>query len=311
MAGTELTRENIRGLLPPRPENGHKGTFGHLFVLAGSRGFTGAAKLVCRAAERSGVGLVTVGVPYPLGDIIAAALTETMSLRLPATDAESFSREALEPALQFAADKQAVVLGPGVSRDPETVAFVLDFARESPVPLVIDADGLNALSKRPTALQDIGRPCILTPHPGEMARLTGLSTAGIQKDREGAAKRLAEASAAFPSLSPSLLPETRNPKPGCVVVLKGYRTVIAAPDGRTAVNPTGNSGLASGGTGDVLAGLLGGLLAQGMAPYEAACLGVYLHGLAGDLAAEQFTARGMTAGDVIAALPQAWRALEG
>ena len=286
----ELTREYLRAHLPERPEQGHKGSFGHLFVLAGSRGVTGAAKLACEAAGRSGVGLVTLGVPRTLGDAMAASLLETMSLPLPATDAESLSFAALEPALQFAADKQAVALGPGLSRHPETTAFVHAFVARCTAPMIVDADGLNALSERPETLTAIQAPCILTPHPGEMARLTASTTAEVQRDREASARRLANSSR-------------------CVVVLKGHHTLIAGPDERLAVNLTGNNGLAKGGTGDVLAGLLGGLLAQGLPPFDAACLGVYLHGLAGDLAAARFTARGMTAGDVIALLPDAWRTI--
>jgi len=289
---TSLTLDGLRAVLPNRPEAGHKGIFGHLFVLAGSRGFTGAAKLVCEAACRSGVGLVTLGIPYPLGDIIACALTEAMSLRLPSTDGESLAHEGLDQALAFAADKQAVVLGPGLSRHPGTIAFVQDFLPHCPTPLLVDADGLNALSEHPELLHEVRRPCILTPHPGEMARLLGGSTAAVQADREGTAKAFAM-------------------QYGCGVVLKGHGTVIAAPDGRLAVNPTGNSGLASGGTGDVLAGLIGGLLAQGMLAFDAACLGVYLHGLAADIVAERASKRGMIARDVIRALPEAWRRIEG
>lgn len=289
---TSLTLDGLRAVLPDRPESGHKGIFGHLFVLAGSRGFTGAAKLVCEAACRSGVGLVTLGIPYPLGDIIASALTEAMSLRLPSTDIESLAHEGLDQVLAFAADKQAVVLGPGLSRHPDTIAFVQDFLPHCPTPLLVDADGLNALSEHPELLHEVQRPCLLTPHPGEMARLLGGSTAAVQADREGVAKAFAM-------------------QYGCGVVLKGHATVIAAPDGRTAINPTGNSGLATGGTGDVLAGLVGGLLAQGMQAFDAACLGVYLHGLAADIVAERTSPRGMIARDVILALPEAWRRIEG
>ncbi len=288
---TELTKEQVKALVPLRPEDGHKGTFGHLFVLAGSRGFTGAAKLTCEAAGRSGVGLVTVGVPHPLGDVVAAGLTEAMSLRLRATQGESFSQEALEPALDFAANKDAAVLGPGISQHSDTAAFVHGFVARCPVPFLVDADGLNALSDNPSVIEKAVAPCVLTPHPGEMARLTSANTRDVQADRVGIAARFASAR-------------------GCVVVLKGHRTVIAAPDGRAVLNPTGNEGMATGGTGDVLSGLVGGLLAQGMDAFEAACLGVYVHGLAGDFAAERFTARGMVAGDVVHALPDAWKALQ-
>ncbi|HOE67403.1 MAG TPA: NAD(P)H-hydrate dehydratase [Candidatus Hydrogenedentes bacterium] len=286
-----LSPDQMRALLPERPASGHKGTFGHLFVLAGSRGFTGAAKLTAMAAARSGAGLVTVGVPRPLADVIAAGLLEPMSLPLPATEMESFAYAALEPALAFAADKQAVAMGPGLSPHPGTQRFAIEFTRRCPVPLLIDADGLNALVSDLGALDAAPAPRILTPHPGEMARLTGCSTQEIQDAREETAREFAASHR-------------------CVVVLKGHGTVIADPSGETRINPTGNSGMATGGAGDVLSGLIGGLLAQGMAAFPAALLGAYLHGLAGDLAAQRKTERALIARDLIKSLPKAWRALE-
>jgi len=288
---TEIDIALARGLVPQRPADGHKGTFGHVFVLAGSRGFTGAAKMACEAAARSGAGLVTAGVPRPLADVVAASLIETMSLPLPATDAESFALDALAPALEFAGTKQAVVLGPGLSQHADTRAFVVEFLRQCTVPTLVDADGLNALSADPAALDTQAGSRVLTPHPGEMARLIGGKSSDVQRDREGAARAFAE-------------------HHGCALVLKGHRTVVADPDGDVRVNTTGNSGLASGGTGDVLSGLVGGLMAQGMAGFDAATLGVYLHGLAGDLAAQAKTERGMIASDVIDAIPAAWRVVE-
>lgn len=287
----ELKQDTVSAWIPTRPEDGHKGTFGHVFVLAGSRGFTGAAKLACEAAARSGAGLVTLGIPHPLADIFAISLTEIMSLRLPSTESETLAAEAVETALKFAHEKQAILIGPGLSRNPETAQFVLDFLPHAPAPLVIDADALNALSEQPSLLQDIRSDCILTPHPGEMARLTELSTQEIGQNREQVAIEYAQ---------------TWN----CVVVLKGHGTVIAGPDGQCALNTTGNHGLGTGGTGDILAGLIAGLLAQGIPAFKAAALGVYLHGLAGDIAAEQYSARAMLAGDVLRTLPEAWKRLE-
>lgn len=280
-----------RGLLPKRPPDAHKGTFGHVFIVAGSRGFTGAAKLACDAAARSGVGLVTAGVPRPLADIVASALVEPMSLLLPATEAESLALEALGPALKFAEGKNAVVLGPGLSQHPATCEFALEFIRQCPVPMLVDADGLNALSRDLSALRGTPSERVLTPHPGEMSRLSGIATKDIQADREGVAARFAN-------------------EHHCVVALKGHRTVIADPDGSVYVNSTGNDGLATGGTGDVLAGLIGGLMAQGLCVRDAAILGVYVHGCAGDLAAIKKTARGMVASDVLAEIPEVWRRLE-
>ena len=287
----ELTLESVRTLLPDRPESGHKGSFGHLFVLAGSRTFTGAAKLCAEAASRSGVGLVTLGIPYPLGSIVATGLLEVMCLRLPATESESFARDAIEPAIRFAAGKEAVVLGPGLSQHFETISFVHDFIRLHARPLLLDADALNAISDNPAILVEHQGGCLITPHPGEMARLLAISTAEVQADRAGCARAFAR-------------------EHGVTVALKGHQTVVADPEGRIALNTTGNNGLGSGGTGDVLAGLIGGLLAQGLSPWDAARLGVCLHGHAGDLAAEAMSARGMIARDLIASLPQAWRAIE-
>ncbi len=286
----------ISALLPARPEEGHKGIFGHLFVLAGSRGFTGAARLVCESACRSGAGLVTLGVPKPLADIFAVSLRETMTLVLPATEAQSLAHAGLAQALAFARGRDAVALGSGLSLHPETALFAREMAESCPVPMVVDADGLNALALA-GAFGGFGGngpagPRVFTPHPGEMARLTGLSTADINHARAETAVATAAAWDA-------------------VVVLKGHGTIVAAPDGRAARCPTGGPGLATGGSGDVLTGIIGSLLAQGMDSFNAACVGVYAHGLAGDIAALRMTSRAMIAGDVIDALPQAWRELEG
>ncbi|MEK7792900.1 MAG: NAD(P)H-hydrate dehydratase [Candidatus Hydrogenedentota bacterium] len=281
----------VRPLLPPRPADAHKGTFGHVFIVAGSRGFSGAAKLAALAAGRSGVGLVTVGVPRSLGDIVGAGLLEAMTFMLPATKEETLSREGLDSALEFASTKNAVALGPGLSQHSETAAFVREFAVGCPVPLLIDADGLNCLSGSMGIVAARTADTVLTPHPGEMARLTGLSTKEVQADREGVAARFAASW-------------------GCVVVLKGAGTVVAVPNGEVFVNTTGNSGMATGGTGDVLTGLIGGLLAQGMTALDAALLGVYLHGFAGDLAAREMTQSGLIASDIVDHLGNAWRMLE-
>ncbi len=289
---TDTYHDAMRSILPERPEDGHKGTFGHVLILATSRGFTGTARLTAEAAGRSGAGLVTVAIPETLLDIVASMLWESMSLPLPATEAGSIARDALKPALAAAETRDTVVLGPGISTHEETRQFVDAFVRDCPVPMVIDADGLNCLSRNVALLKECSSPAILTPHPGEMARLATCSTSDVQADREGIARRFAL-------------------EHSCVVVLKGKGTVIAAPDGACSINPTGNSGLATGGTGDVLAGFTGGLLAQGLKPYDAARLGAYMMGFAGDIAAGKFTRRGMIARDVINCIPDAWRKLEG
>ena len=290
--GTKLSHETIRGLLPPRPAHAHKGTFGHALVLAGSRGFTGAAKLAVEGAYRSGAGLVTLGLPQPLVPLVAPGLLESMWLALPATGADSFAAAAAAPALAAAANKQAVVLGPGISTHDETLRFVIEFVRQCRAPLVIDADGLNTIAINPGIIALAQEPVVLTPHPGEMARLAGISIEHVQRDRPAAATQLAA-------------------RQKCIVVLKGHDTVIAGPGGEYAINPTGNAGMASGGTGDVLAGMIGGLMAQGLTPWAAACAGTYVHGLAGDIAAQDLSQRGMIARDVLHAVPRAWREIEG
>lgn len=287
----DITIQDVRARIPERPEDGHKGAFGHLFVITGSRGFTGAAKLTVEAAGRSGVGLVTAGVPQSLGDVVAAMLVEGMTYLLPATDAETLAEDALGPALEFASTKDAVAMGPGLSQHDETQQFVWEFVAQCEKPMAIDADGLNCLSREVDVLKERIAPTVVTPHPGEMARLAKVSTKDVQGDRAGMAQSFAK-------------------NYGCVVVLKGHRTVVASPDGEVLVNPTGNAGMATGGTGDVLTGFLGGLLAQGVPVFDAALVAVYLHGLAGDLAAAEATERGLMARDVIDGFTKAWRAIE-
>lgn len=285
----EVTAAEVRRLLPERAVDGHKGTFGHVVVIGGSRGFTGAVKMACEAAARSGVGLVTAGVPRCLADVFAVSLMEVMSRPLPDTPEETLAHRAVQPALVLAEGKDAVVLGPGMSQHAEARDFALSFIRKCGLPMLIDADGLNNLSTDLRVLRG-DAPRVLTPHPGEMARLAGMSTVEVQQARVSTASEFAK-------------------RHECVVVLKGYRTVIS--DGAfTCVNPSGNSGMATGGTGDVLSGTIGGLLAQGMNALDAAIAGTYVHGVAGDIAMARMTARGMIAGDVIAALPEAWRRLE-
>ena len=289
---TQLTLDTVRALLSPRADDAHKGSFGHVLVLAGSRGFTGAAKLATEAAYRAGAGLVTLGFPQPLVSIVAPELIEAMWLALPATKNDSFSVDSITPALAASENKQAVVLGPGISTHDETRRFVIDFLKQNKTPLLIDADGLNAISINAGVIASASAPIVVTPHPGEMARLAGISTEHVQRDRVGVATQVAM-------------------RQKCVVVLKGHETVIANTGGEYCVNTTGNPGMATGGTGDVLSGVIGGLMAQGLALWDAARIGVFAHGLAGDIAARAHTRRGMIARDVLAALPYAWQELEG
>jgi hydroxyethylthiazole kinase-like uncharacterized protein yjeF len=283
-----LEPSDIGGLLPPRPIDAHKGRYGHLLVVAGSLGKTGAAALACLGALRAGTGLVTCAVPASQQPVVAARVAEAMTEALPETAARTFSAKAVERLLELLARMDAGALGPGVGLDLETQAAVRELVRQAERPLVVDADALTALVGRLAVLRDAAAPRALTPHPGEAARLLGVEVPEVQADRLGAARRLAA--------------ET-----GAVVALKGARTVVAGPDGEAAVNPTGNPGMASGGTGDVLTGVAGGLLAQGLRPVPALRAAVYLHGLAGDLAAEARGVAGLVAGDVADALPEAIR----
>jgi len=278
-------------MLPQRPETGHKGTFGHVFIVGGSLGFTGAMKLAGLGAARAGAGLVTLGVPESLMTIVGTQMLECMTFALGEGAFRGLALSALDAALEFAANKDAVVLGPGCSRHPDTREFVIQFIRKCPVPLLIDADGLNNLSTDVDTLKHAQAPIVVTPHPGEMGRLVGASTSTVQSDRAGVALKFAS-------------------DYGCIVVLKGAGTIIASPGSDTYVNSTGNQGMATGGTGDVLSGVIGGLMAQGLPGLQASLAGVYVHGLAGDIAARQKGCRGMIAGDLIEALPDAWKELE-
>jgi NAD(P)H-hydrate epimerase len=280
-------------LAPSRPADAHKGTMGHLLAVAGSRGKSGAAVLVARAALRSGVGLVTVATPRSAQAVVAGAQPELMTEPLAESPAGALGRAAAKTVLSFLAGKDALVMGPGLGTEPGTRGAVHALVARTTVPTVLDADGLNAFAQgeRPRANLAAGRQAlVLTPHPGEAARLLGTTTADIQADRLGNARRLAA-------------------KTGAVVVLKGRRTVVARPDGLASINATGNPGMATGGTGDALTGVLGALLARGLSGFDAARLGTYVHGAAGDLAAQRLGEDGLIAGDLIDALPDVWGGL--
>lgn len=283
-----LTEAFARALLPPRPPDGHKGTFGHLLAVCGSAGMGGAAMLAGLAALKIGAGLVTVGVPGTLRDRFIAAAPELMTLTPPGGSEHAFSEEHAPFMVEQAAARTALAIGCGVGRAEETGAFLRRMVAEVAHPMLIDADGLYHLA--PGHLQARAGPAVITPHPGELARLSGLSVAALAEDRLQHARRLAG-------------------EWGVVIVLKGAGTVVAAPAGEAFINPTGDQGLASGGTGDVLSGVIGGLMAQRLAPLPAALLGVYLHGLARDCQAEAISAPYFTAGDLIAGLNAALQRL--
>jgi len=269
--------------LKKRPRQTHKGDFGHLLVLAGARGKSGAALLCGGAALRVGTGLVTLAGPSSLNAVFSSVLIEAMTIPFPERPDGSLSLDegAIAQALQ---GKSAVAFGPGVGVSTDTIGLTRWLFAHGEKPLVVDADGLNCLATDLTALRSSRVPIILTPHPGEMARLLNKSNAEVQAQRLDVARSFA----------------TQH---RCYVVLKGAHTVIAAPDGRAWINTTGNPGMASGGMGDVLTGILGGLLAQGYPPAEACILGVFLHGYAGDLAAQEKGEAGIIARDLIERLP--------
>ena len=269
--------------LPPRTPTAHKGTYGHLLILAGSTGKTGAALLCGLGALRAGTGLVSLCVPYDLNHIFEASLWEAMTIPLRSAAKGILSIEdyrVIRGALQ---DKKALAIGPGIGTAEETAELMLKLYTEVEIPMLVDADGLNILAAETELLKKAPGPRILTPHPGEMARLAGLATAQIQEDRIAVALEFAQ-------------------KHGIHLVLKGADTMVCDPEGRLAVNSSGNAGMACGGMGDVLSGIIGGFLAQGLPPWQAGCLGVFSHGMAADrLAAE--TGAGYLASEVAHELP--------
>ncbi len=286
------TRAAAGRQLPARPRDAHKGSFGHALVVAGSEGKSGAAALAAEGAGRIGAGLVTIACPAGLDAILEIKCTEAMTAPLPDTADRALAASARDPVLRLAEARDAVGLGPGLGQGAETVKLVRALVPRIRKPLALDADGLNALAGELELLRARSAPTVLTPHPGEAARLLGVSAADINRDRPGAARRLAEAS-------------------GAVVLLKGAASISAGPDGRILVNPTGGPALASGGTGDVLLGMVTGLLAQGLAAFEAAALAAFVHGEAADRIAARSGASGLLAGDLARELPEAAQALRG
>ena len=297
---SDLAFKDLRKFLPPRPSQSHKGDFGHVVLVAGSRGMSGAAILAARAALRAGAGLVTAAVPESQQPIVAAAVPEALTLPLAETSGGSLRAESLGRLLAAHRSRgfTALAIGPGLGAHPDTARAVIGALGSLLIPAVVDADALNVLALQPrdqvrALLDRRGAPCVFTPHPGEAARLLRLKTRQVQEDRRLRAEQLAEAFA-------------------CVCVLKGSRTVVT--DGNSFwTNPTGNPGLAKGGTGDVLTGIIAGIWAQRLASggsaaaLESASLGTYLHGLAADLAVRSKTTRALLASDVIEALPDAFR----
>jgi NAD(P)H-hydrate epimerase len=286
--------EEFAWMVQPRKPDAHKGNFGHVLILAGSVGKTGAAALAAKAALRAGAGLVTVATPASALPIVASLGMEYMTEPLPQTEAGTISLRALEHGRldKLLEGKSVLAIGPGIGTVPETAELVRTLVNRRRLPVVLDADGLNAFAGCMDTFQSGGDlpEAVLTPHPGEMSRLAGLGTAEIQARRVERAREFAQ-------------------KYQVNLVLKGYRTLTAAPDGKVWANPTGNPGMATGGTGDVLTGLIAGLVAQyhDRPIGEVAAAAVYLHGLAGDLAAKEMGQASLIAGDLIGALPRAYK----
>lgn len=278
----------IRRQWKPRPAASHKGDFGRVFILAGSKGLTGAATLASAASIRSGAGLVTLGVPEAVYPVLARRHAEVMVKPFPATRRGSLAFRGLRSIVHFAKTQDVLALGPGLSQDPETQKLIRKVVAGTDLPLVLDADGLNAFKGHLKELKPCRGRAVLTPHPGEFRRLFGgrLSHQDIERKR-----RALEVAKKF----------------GFILVLKGHRTVAVSPDGKVYVNTTGNPGMAAGGTGDVLTGMIAALLGQRFSSFDAARFSVYLHGLAGDLAAKKVGPISLTASDLLQFLPAAFK----
>lgn len=279
--------------LPKRKADTHKGTYGRVLVIAGSAGMTGAACMTSKAALRSGAGLVTLGIPESLNPIVASKLTCTITKPLPETKEQTLSYKARHEIIEMSQRAQAVALGPGLSQNPDTKRLVLWLLENLGGHLVVDADGLNALAEEPSILNKAKADIILTPHPGEMDRLMGSGQTSSSRVRKHGQRV-------------KVVTEFVKKHPNVTLVLKGHRSLVAHND-RLYVCTTGNPGMASAGTGDVLTGLIAGLWAQGWASaFEAAGLGVYLHGLAGDMARDVVGECSLIATDILDTLPRAF-----
>ena len=311
-----LEKETLACLVPERPKYSHKGDYGHVLIVAGSRGKTGAALMAAKACLRAGAGLVTLGVPESLMDVFQCRVTEEMTLPLPDRGDGTLSSKSVETILRYLADRADVLcIGPGIGVSDETGTLMAKLILSSRAPLVVDADGINSLGSLQgkqgarEVLKKALAPIILTPHPGEMARLL----------KGGKGKRQGAKGSPGYEISGSLHKEIEKDRinttvnfakeTGTCLVLKGVPTIIAEPEGRAFINSTGNPGMATAGTGDVLAGMVSSFLAQGVNPVNASILGVFMHGLAGDLAAREKGVHSLIASDIIDSLPAAFKAM--
>lgn len=288
---SELSRE-FRKAFPPRKQTAHKGEFGRIFILAGSRGLTGAGLLASMGALRAGAGLVSLGTPRSCAAMILRRVPEVMVKPLAETKQGSLDPKAIGDIRKFLRNQDVFALGPGLSQEKNTQALIRRLVRECWIPIVIDADGLNAFSGHLNELKNLRAPVILTPHPGEFRCLFGVRLSGKDPDRVRWTKKV---SAEYK----------------LTVVLKGAGTVIASPDGRASINPTGGPALAKGGSGDVLCGIVSAFLGQGLEPFRAARLAVFVHGYAADLAAKDLGEASLTATELCDYLPKAFRKILG
>ena len=280
-----LEKEEIqRWLSIPRNPDTHKGDYGHLLVIAGSVGKTGAAVMACQAALRMGAGLVTLAIPKSLNPILEMKLTEVMTEPLPETPKQTLSLRAFSAIARLCENKKAVIIGPGLGTIKETQSLILKLIRTIDLPIIIDADGLTALATQPKTLPIKNRSLMLTPHPGEMARLTRSQVKEVLENRVGLSRNFAQSQHVH-------------------LVLKGHPTLITTPKGEVYINPTGNPGMASGGTGDVLTGMIGGLVCQGFDILTSLQVAVYLHGMAGDEGAQEKGEKSLIATDIIEKIP--------
>ena len=275
----EITAQQVFELLPRRKADSHKGSYGKVMCLAGSARFRGAAARAAEGALRAGAGLVTLASVEPVIAAVAARCPECVFLPCRQSAGGGVSAQSGKAVLEKVRGMEVLLFGPGLGDTPDTAALLEQLGPSAGCALVLDADGLNAAAKMDALPRSPGLPLILTPHPGEMARLCGLTTAEVNAGREGIAAGYARAE-------------------DCVVVLKGHRTIVAGPDGEVFVNPTGNPGLSRGGSGDILAGMIAGLAAQGLSPLDAAVCGVWLHGAAADQCAKRLGQYGMLPHDI-------------
>jgi ADP-dependent NAD(P)H-hydrate dehydratase / NAD(P)H-hydrate epimerase len=284
-----ITARDVGGLIGPRPAESNKGNYGHVLVVGGSLGKAGAAAMAGMAVLRAGAGLSTVATAKSALGTVAGFHPELMTEPLLETDAGAISTKAQDRIEELAKGKTVLAIGPGISRDPQTAELVRSLVARLRLPAVLDADGLNAFEGRAGELKGAGRTLVITPHPGEMARLAGCTIADVQKDRVGMARKFAR-------------------EHGLIVVLKGHRTLVVQPDGEAWVNTTGNPGMATGGTGDILTGMVAGMIAQHSASaFLAVLAAVHLHGLAGDVMREKVGEHSLVATDLLQGLPEAFR----